>query len=241
MEANLGKLLKKYVAPLIWAKVGSDEMPAQADAVTSVASTLKDLHAESEIVTSHLIDLQVLNFDNKGMDLKTPLAHVEQQIITGGQVPPVLLGIIGSGMEKGSEVQLRSFGRRIKSIQRETKIEFEDNIIQRFNLGTPEDKLVWTKAEEREWEIDTDILRGLVTDGIMTPQKANDQLPPKFQEELPEPEELMEPRPTQRKAGKLINDNPNDPTQTTKVKRTNGKRVKKSDVAVPQENEKDGD
>ena len=242
MEKNLGKLLKKYVAPLIWAKVGSNEMPAQAAAVQTVAGTLKDLHAESEIVTSHLVELSVLDFNSKGMDIKTPIAQVEQQIITGGQVPPLLLGRSDAGVEKGADVQLRSFGRRIKSIQRETRIEFEDNILMRFNLGGLDDRLVWTKAEEREWEIDTDIIRGLVTDGVITAQKANDLLPPKFQEQLPEPIDPMgmgvEPRPTQRKDGKLVSDNPNDPTQTTKVDRTNNKRMSKKDIAIPQKDEK---
>ena len=41
MEGNLSKVLFKYVAPLIWAKVGSNEMPATQAAVTDVANTLR--------------------------------------------------------------------------------------------------------------------------------------------------------------------------------------------------------
>jgi hypothetical protein len=242
MEGSLSKVLFKYVAPLIWAKVGNDQFPANDAVVTSISNTLRDLSAESEITTSHLVELQVMDFNAKGMDIKTPIEHVEQQIITGGQVPPVLLGRAGQG-KADSEVQLRSFGRHIKALQRELKNEFEEKIVVGQEMGTEEDKLVWAQAEEREREVEIDMLRGLVTDGVITPQKANDLLPPKFREKLPEPTELLngqgqdetgmqKPRPTQRKA-KKVTDNPNDPTQTTKDKKTLGKRVNKTDRSVP--------
>jgi len=246
MEQNLKKVLFKYVAPLIWAKVGNNEFPANDDIVETISNTLRDLQAESEVTTSHLVELSVLDFNAKGMDIKTPIEHVESQIITGGQVPPILLGR-ATGVDKASaEVQLRSFGRHIKAIQRELKNEFEDQILIGQEVGSEKDKLIWTHAEEREREVEIDMLRGLVTDGILTPQKANDLLPPRFREELPEPVDPMallngqeqgedgvqKPRPTQRK-DKKVKDNPKDPTQTTKDKKTHGKRVNKTDREVP--------
>jgi len=237
MENQLGALLKKYIAPLIHATVGNNEMPATAEAVSSVASELRDLHAESEIVTTHLVSLDVLQFENKGMDIQTPLTHIEQQIVTGGQVPPVLLGRSDNASEKAAEVQLRNFGRHIKAVQREVKIEFEDKIVVGQGMGSPKDKLVWTQAEEREWEIHTDTLRGLVTDGIITAQKANDLLPPKYSEKLPEMDPLNKqmalaggqqvPRANQMKTDK-VKDNPTDPTKTTKHPNAVG-RVDKND------------
>ncbi|MAH50309.1 hypothetical protein CMI37_31095 [Candidatus Pacearchaeota archaeon] len=245
MESNLKKVVFKYVAPLIWAKVGNDSFPANSAVVDSISNTLRDLSAESEITTSHLVELSVLDFNAKGMDIKTPIDHVEQQIITGGQVPPVLLGRAGAG-KADSEVQLRSFGRHVKALQRELKNEFEDKILVGQGMGTEEDKLVWSQAEEREREIEIDMLRGLVTDGILTPQKANDLLSPKFRETLPTPEEkaellngqqqdssgIQKPRPTQRK-DKKVKGNKNDPTQTTKDKKSFGKRINKTDREVP--------
>ncbi|MCK5615872.1 hypothetical protein KAR91_79140 [Candidatus Pacearchaeota archaeon] len=237
MEDNLGKLLDKYVAPLIHATVGSDEMPAQDDVVTDIASTLRNLHAESEIATSHLVKLEVLDFNSKGIDIKTPLNHIEQQVITGGQVPPILLGR-GDGVDKAAEVQLRNFGRHIKSLQRGLKVEVEDLIVIKHDLGTPEDQLVWGNVDERETEMDIDVLRGLVTDGIVTPQKANDLLPPRFRETLPEPVDPLNgqslnqngtqiPRDSQGSSDK-VRDNPNNPQKTTKNKNASG-RVNKSD------------
>lgn len=240
MESNLRKVVFKYVAPLIWAKVGSNEFPANTDIVSEISNTLTDLSAESEITTSHLVDLQVLQFNSKGMDIKTPIEHIENQIITGGQVPPVLLGRPGAD-KATAEVQLRSFGRHIKANQRELKNEFEDKIIVGQNLGSAEDKLIWAQSEEREREIEIDMLRGLVTDGIVSAQKANDLLPPRFREKLPEIEPLnqnsmvdgvQKPRPNQMKTDK-VKLNPNDPTMTTKDKKTLGKRVNKTDRENP--------
>lgn len=229
MEDELKDLIHKYVAPLIHATVGSDEMPAQEADVSDVAEKLQDLTNQSEVTTSHLVDLEVKAFEQKGMDVETPLAHVEKQIITGGHVPPVLLGREGD-QNKSAQIQLRSFGRYIKSLQREVKYAFEDKIILGQDLGNEEDELMWGSVEEREWEIDTDIIRGLVTDGIITPQKANDLLPPKYNEDLPDPELLASPRPTQRDPEKMTKArNPNDPSKTTKNNRTHGKRTKKPD------------
>jgi len=245
IEMDLAKVIHKYVAPLIWAKVGNDQFPANDTAVSTISSTLNDLQAESEVTTSHLVDLQVLDFNAKGMDIKTPVDYMDQQIITGGQTPPVLLGMGGENKAE-AEVQLRAFGRHIKAIQRELKYEFEDNIIVKQGIGNEKDKLVWERSEEREWESDVDIIRGLVTDGILTPQKANDLLPERFNEELPDPTELNPllnqnsqgpdgvqiPRDNQMKNDK-VKDNPKDPTMTTKDKKTNGSRVNKTDREIP--------
>jgi hypothetical protein len=246
MERDLQKVVFKYVAPLIWAKVGNNEFPANDSIVNDISSTLRDLQAESEITTSHLVELGVLQFNSKGMDIQTPINHIESQVITGGHVPPVLLGRETSVNEKAAEVQMRNFNRHIKHIQREVKIEFEDKIIVGQEMGSPEDKLIWEDSEEREGEIKIDMLRGMVTDGIITAQKANDLLPPRFREELPDPMEMQllnqqqmnddgtqKPRPTQNKKEPKVKANPNDPTKTTKNPRSKGRRIGQNDRTKP--------
>lgn len=235
MEDNLKKVLFKYVAPLIWAKVGNDQFPAPESAVSEISTTLKDLSAESEVTTTHLVDLKVLDFNAKGMDIETPINHCEQQIITGGGVPPILLNRPVEDA-KAADTQLKNWGRRVKAIQRELKAEFEDLIIVGKNLGGHEDKLCWVQSEEREFEVMTDILRGLVTDRVLTPQKANDLLPPRYRIKLPESyEEQGAQRASQFTQGKQIKDNPNDPTQTTKNPKSLGKRIKKLERSESEE------
>jgi hypothetical protein len=229
MENNLRKVLFKYIAPLIWAKVGNDTFPASSDAVGTVSNTLRDLSAESEVTTTHLVELSVLDFNAKGMDINTPINHIENQIITGGGVPPVLLGRMSKGADdKAADTQLRSWGRRIKSIQREVKYLVEDELFIKQLSYSAENKFIWVQSEEREWQVSTDILRGLVTDGILTPQKANDLLPPRFREELPE---MIEPERGSQMSANKITDNPNNPQKTTKNPRSMGVRIHKPDRA----------
>jgi len=226
MEENLKKIVWKYGSPLIWAKVGNDNMPASEDAVGDISETLRDLSAESEITTTHLVELDVLDFNAKGMDIKTPLLHTEQQIVTGGGVPPVQLGR-ASENEQAAERQDRNFGRRIKFIQAELAAQVEDLLVVGQGLGGAEDRLIWVQSQEQEFEIITDIIRGLVTDRCITPQKGNDLLPERYREDLPEEYELMGAERGSQFSNDKETDNPNDPTQTKKNPKTKGKRVTK--------------
>ena len=237
IENELSVIMKRYTAPLIHAKVGNDDMPASDSDIENVSNELEDLHTESEVITSHLVDLSVLSFDKKGMDIKTPFEHIDKQILAGTNTPGILINMPTGGDTKAAEVQLRNFGRHIKNIQRQIKTNFEDLIIQKQMDGSEDDKLIWGYADEREEDIAITQLQGLVGQGIITQQKANDLLPPKYEEKLPEnkpqPMDITQPgnpRPSQASPFKLKKDvnNPNDPTMSKKLKP--GKRVKKSDV-----------
>lgn len=232
MEADLSKALKRYISPLIWVKVGNNDLPASETDIQTVSQELQDIHSESELVTSHLVDAQVLGFNGKGMDIKTPFEHVDKQIISAGQVPPFLLGV-GNSDRATAEVGLRAFTRHVKSIQRVLKESFEDQIMRFHGLGSDQDELIWVQADERETDMEIDRLRGLTTDGLLTPQKANSLLPPKFHEKLPNPQELATPRSSQGKGADKIsqNDTPNDPTKSTL--RVPDKRVVRTDKRSP--------
>ena len=92
----------------------------------------------------------------------------------------------GAGaQDKGAETKLRNWGRYVKFIQRTVKAEIEDKILFRMT-NNKENKIEFGFNDEREKELEVDTVRGLKTDGIITPQKANDLLPEKYREELPE-------------------------------------------------------
>lgn len=230
MEELMSVVIQRYVAPIIHIKVGSDETPATQTDVSNVENKIEDIYANTEFVTSHVVDASVLSFNGKSMDFDSLFKHVDEQIITGMMVPPVLLGRSDIGGQN-AEVQLRSFTRMIKSLQRTLKVEFEDKIIIPF-IGSEKDKLVWGSAEEREREIDFELVRGLVKDGIITPQKGNSLLPPKYHEKLPEPEIFLG-RNSQDKGPDKLSDNPTDPTQVQK----DGTRYKKTDRKVPMDDD----
>lgn len=241
IEGDLKVIVRRYSAPIIHAKVGDDmHLPSDAD-ITSVKKSLKDIYSDTEYVTNHLTELIVLGFEGKALNLDYILKHIDMNIVSGLQTPSELIGL-GTSNKAEAEVKLRNFGRHIKSIQRAIKIEFEDNIIVGQGLGNRKDKIIWAAAEEREQEIDIDQIRGLVTDGIITPQKGNDLLTPRFHEKLPEEMKTRNPMMAQnvasqnqdqkpfQKGGDKIKDNPTDPTLKQKEP---GERRVKTDRKVP--------
>jgi len=233
MEQYMSKVVERYIAPIIHAKVGNEEHPASSTDINAVEEALEDIERDTEYVTSHLVDMDVLGFQGKTLDFLPLFNHVDSQIIAGMMVPGIFLG--GSDKVDGAiaEVQLRALGRTVKAIQRNLKVEFEDNVISKV-MNWPEDKLVWGSVEEREKTVDIDMIRGLVKDGLLSKQKGNDLLPPRFHETLPEEVIGIDPRATQGNSPDKIKDNPNNPTLTTDT--PGKKREKKNDVVVPMDN-----
>jgi len=223
IERDMNVLIQRYVTPIIHAMVGDDNHPASQSDVDSVTAKLEDIYADTEYVTSHLVKMNVLGFQGKALPLEPLFSHVDMQIMTGMLVPPVLLGRSEGADRAIAEVQLRNFGRTINAIQRVLKVEFEDKIIKNFFGGGV--KLIWGTADERESQIDIDMIRGLTTDGIITAQKANSLLPPKFHEKLPDLPPPT-PRPTQSNKSAPTD---TDPTMTTLDKG----RAKKTDLKSP--------
>ena len=229
MEDDLKLLVRRYIAPIIHAQVGSDNLSADESDISDVASSLEDIRSDNEIVTSHLVKLSVLDFNKKGVDIKTPFEHIDKQILSAGQVPPSLLGI-STGVDRATaEVQLRNFWGHVKAVQRWLKVDFEDQVIVRFKLGGMNDKLIWKHADPREKDVDYTILRDFVNTGMLTPQKANKILPPEFQEKLPEVS--MPEKKDENEERISQSENPNDPTQSTRIKK--GMRVTKTDFRSP--------
>lgn len=242
IETDLKTIVKRYIAPLIHFKVGTEERPALSGDIETVANEVEDIHARSDIVTSHLVSSEVLNFGNKGMDIKTPIEHVNTSIVSGSNVPGILIGY-GSTGERDAAVQLRNFGRHVKNIQRQIKTDFEDKILKKQLRGKEGDELVWDVVDESEESNTMSNLQGLVGQGIITQQKANDLLPPRFRQKLPKLEPTQSnpntptppgtPRLGQQKSDKLNgSQNPNDPTMTTKqgpgrIKKDETEAVKK--------------
>lgn len=238
IEGDLKIIVRRYSAPIIHAQVGDEMHLPSDDDLTSIKAGLKDIYADTEYVTNYLTKFDVLGFEGKALNVDYILKHVDNNILVGLRVFKEVIGMEGGGKES-AEVKLRAYGRHVKALQRAIKTEFEDKIIIGLELGNQKDHLVWGDAEEREQEIEIDQIRGLVTDGIITPQKANSLLPPEFQEELPP--ELANPakqaftsqqqnqRPFQKGDDK-IHDKPTDPT--LKQKEPNERRVK-TDREIP--------
>ena len=231
MESDMKTIIKRYIAPVVHAKIGDELHPANEEMVNEMQSKLEDIYADTEYVTNHLVSMEVLDFKNKGVDPKPIIDHVDSQILVGLQTHAVLLAtIIGDSgeAEKSAEIRLRANGRHIRAIQDELKLAIEDQILFPMT-DSIKNKLIWESVEERQFEADVDILTTLVKNGVLTKQKANDLLPDEYQEKLPEDLMLNPMMASDQKvpSDEKVKDNPTDPTKSTNT--ADGSRVNKSE------------
>jgi len=233
IESDMKVIVKRYIAPIIHAKIGDDLHPADEDQVKGIQSKLSDIYSDTEYVTNHLVEMSVLDFKNKGLDIKPILTHIDSNILVGLQTQSLLLAAqLGDANvnDKGAEVKLRANGRHIRAIQDELKQAIEEQIFTLLT-GNNKNKLIWERVEERQFQMDVEILRGLVADGIITQKKANSMLPDQFHDPDVENRELYKPGFGSQQLGPdKIKDNPNDPTKSTNT--PNKVRVDKSQVDV---------
>lgn len=230
IEKDLKVISKRYLAPIIHAKVGDETHCADSSEVNAVQSQLEDIYSDTEYVTNHLVSMEVLELKNKGVDFKPLLDHLDAQILTGldthAIVLPVDLG--GTTNDKGSEIKLRANGRSVREMQDELRIAIEDQVFRQMT-GSDKNRLVFESVEERQFQLDVEILTSLVKNGILTNQKANSLLPDEYQETLPEDLfDKLNPsglRDQTVDSDETVKENPNNPTKSTK----NGNREDKNE------------
>ena len=127
-------IIKRKANSPIVGTVGTPESPASDEAVAQVAKNMEVLHSKTEISVSHLIKFGLIDFGNIGDKFIEPLKILNNELITGAQVPEVLLGR-GNIPEGIADTQLRAFDRSIESIQQDAEKVIEENIIKRILIG----------------------------------------------------------------------------------------------------------
>jgi len=232
VENDLPILIERYLAPLIHFKVGNEEKPVTQSQLEDIRDKLKNIYADTEFVTDWTVESSVLGFENKGVfNIKDIMDVIDKDIMAAMGMFPVLTGKTDSGDTKSAEVQLRAEGRHIKAIQRELKTEFEDKFIQAQGIGTDKDELVWEMTDEREVVEHIANVVQLAGAGLITPQKANDLLPKKFHETLPEMDIQTGLGGQPLSQSKKPITNPTDPHQSTQM--VSGQRVNRDDHRNP--------
>lgn len=155
MERDMGFLLERKANAPYHIKIGSDQYPATQTDIDSFASELAALKARNEWVTSHLIDIAVVGFQGKILDLKPFSEHFDNQLVYGMRVPYVLLGL-GNIPEGLARVQQETFERHTQSIQLSVQKVLEKEIFGRLvSLKGMDElpKLEWGKQSEEEKQV----------------------------------------------------------------------------------------
>lgn len=238
MEADMKDVVKRYIAPIIHAQIGNDLHPADSDTVEAMESKLENIYTDTEYATNHLVEFNVLDLKNKGVDFNPVLGHVDSQILVGMEnytkLANDMVGKNNNG-ERGDEIKLREGGRNIRAIQDELASAIEEQVFY-YMTGNYKNKLVFEAVEERAFELEVEILTTLVKNGILTPKKANTLLPDQFRDKIPKGllSELTQKsdigRDQKVPPDEKVKDNPNNPTKSTNIK--DDKRVDKRDTTI---------
>lgn len=170
LEAAMQTIIQRRANAPIHTKIGSDEYPATAEQVDGAAQDLVDLSNKNEIVTSHLIDMNVLDYRSNILDIKPYIEHYENSIIYGLEVPAVLLGR-ASVPEGLANVQMDAFNRRIKSLQSFIERTVEEKIFKRLH---PNDHIEFSWGEATAELEDIEIMR--LMNILKTPGLSTDTL-----------------------------------------------------------------
>lgn len=131
MEQNMALMIRRKANAPIHVKIGSDLYPAQQGDIDTFAQNLAYLRNNQEFVTNHLVEMDVVGFRQQIIDFRPYVAHYENSIVYGLQVPVVLMGI-GNVNEGLANVQMDAFERHIKSVQSSVIREVENKIFKRI-------------------------------------------------------------------------------------------------------------
>lgn len=131
MEKIMVKLMERKANAPYWAKLGNEQQPATDADITNFSNDLQFLNERTEFVTSHNVEMNVLDVASKLPKFDEINNHIENQIVYGTEVPLVLLGQ-GSIPEGLASVQLEAFERRITSIRLQIETVIEENILRPY-------------------------------------------------------------------------------------------------------------
>jgi len=171
LQQSMMWLLTKQINAKTHIKVGNDlNHPTQAD-IDSLATKLENSKNHTEWITSYLVNMEILGYEGKVMDIKPFINHYEDQIVYGLQTPYVLLGK-GNMAEGLANTQMEAFERRVKSIQLAVSRSLENKLFDKM-FGSDNYIFVWNANEQKELkELDT-LIRFLAEKFILTPESRN--------------------------------------------------------------------
>jgi len=131
-EKAMMKLMERKANVPFHIKLGTEENPAQQADIDGFGNELHAIDEETEWVTGHNVEMNVLDFGGKGQTTFEPfLEHFENQIVYALEVPIVLLGR-GNIPEGLATTQMEAFHRRINSIRLLIEHTTEEKIFQRI-------------------------------------------------------------------------------------------------------------
>ncbi len=163
----MSRLLLKQVDAKIHVKMGDKENhPTQPD-IDEMTKLIEESKNDTHLVTSYLVDMKILGYEGKTLDLAPFINFYEDQMVGGLQTPYVLLG--KANVPEGlANVQMEAFENRVKSVQSFIARELENKV---FNLmfGNNDYRFVWGRRVKKELDELNSLIRYMSEKVVLSP------------------------------------------------------------------------
>ena len=167
LENSIMRIIKRKGNQPIHVKMGDENFQAQKSDIDSMANKLYYMEDRTEYVTNHLVEMEVLNFGQIIEKFEPMLEHVHKNLLTGFQVPEVILTGWGSIAEGLAKVQLDTFrNERIRAIREEFEVVIEEKIFSKvlaaYGITDAFVEFVWGDQSEKDKRENLETLRELL-------------------------------------------------------------------------------
>jgi hypothetical protein len=141
MENNTAIVVDRKTNAPMHVKLGNEEYPATAGDVDNFKTDLQIMKANHEWVTGHAVEMNVIGFQGKILDVGPWSKYLINQLVFGTQVPLFLLGVPEGSNRSTAAQQMDAFDKRRQSIQLSISSVVEEKIFIRVIVGNVQ--LVW--------------------------------------------------------------------------------------------------
>lgn len=181
---DISVIIRRYGSPKIIWRLGTEERSPSRQMIDDFHSSMTGLNVGDDIVVPAIVNWQTLDAGLKVMDMAPYIQYLRDDLFAGFGVPEMIMGGNISSAQKGAEIQLEAFTRRVIEIQRFLEIRCRREIFPRvLGLGTaPFTRDVWRKIPKLIFNppdtIERIVLREITqhTAGIKSTEEIRDTL-----------------------------------------------------------------
>ena len=131
-EDDAALIVRRYASPIVWYQCGLPNIPATQAQMDKFKTSLTTMRAGDELITSTAVTVEILGAQQKTLDMKPYLEHVDRNLMMGMLTPEVLMGQGQDRTQATAEIEMQSFIYIVKALQRLVKSKIEGEIFTRI-------------------------------------------------------------------------------------------------------------
>lgn len=170
-EQDLQKLYSRKAGQPYHVRVGQPGVVTPQSIVDQINQNLQYLTNRTEWVTDGDVEIKVIDFPGLGKSLTEGQMYFYRMLLAGLEVPEVMMGS-GQLNEGIAQVQLKGYGRKIKSIQNQVADIIEEKIIKPILIDNSLNErplFIWDLPDQEEINLKIDKINNLLLNPFIQP------------------------------------------------------------------------